>query len=80
MKLGILAVLAASLAAAGCATTEADSSAPKAAARLPHEVEAPTGSNMRRRTPLESQGGEVKTMSREELERNQARPATGVPR
>ena len=85
IKLSIAATLAlATLAATGCATTE--SSDPKGARALPHELEATTGSNMRRRTPLATQGGDVTTVTRDTLEREggagtpgQAPSRTGAP-
>ena len=86
IKHSIAAALAlATLAAAGCATTEpADTS--KGPRALPHELEATTGSNMRRRTPLATQGGDVTITTREQLERegagipgNTAPSRTGAP-
>ena len=77
IKHSIAAALAlATLAATGCASTEpADPS--KGPRALPHELEATTGSNMRRRTPLATQGGDVTTIKRDDLER-QGGAATGT--
>jgi len=79
-KHSIAAALAlATLAAAGCATTESNDTTPKAARALPHELEATTGSNMRRRTPLATQGGDVTTISRDDLERQGGAPTGTTP-
>jgi len=79
-KHSIAAALAlATLAAAGCATTESNDTTPKAARALPHELEATTGSNMRRRTPLATQGGDVTTVTRDDLERQGGSPQSGSP-
>jgi len=79
IKHSIAAALAlATLAAAGCATTEpADTS--KGPRALPHELEATTGSNMRRRTPIATSGGDVTTMSRDDLERQGGTPSSTSP-
>ena len=86
-KHSIAAALAlATLATAGCATTESNDSTPKAARALPHELEATTGSNMRRRTPLATDGGDVTKVTRDDLERQGGTPSgstgpsrTGTP-
>ena len=79
IKHSIAAALAlATLAATGCASTEpADPS--KGPRALPHELEATTGSNMRRRTPIATSGGDVTTMSRDDLERQGGTPSSTSP-
>ncbi|WP_171095354.1 hypothetical protein [Usitatibacter rugosus] len=78
IKLSIAATLAlATFAAAGCATTES-ADTPKGARALPHELEATTGSNMRRRTPLATQGGDVTVINRDQLEKEGGGVSTNV--
>ena len=78
IKHSIAAALAlATLAATGCASTEpADNS--KTPRALPHELESTTGSNMRRRTPLATQGGDVTVINRDQLEKEGGGVSTNV--
>ena len=79
IKHSIAAALAlATLAATGCATTETADTSSKATRALPHELEATTGSNMRRRTPLATQGGDVTVINRDQLEKEGGGVSTNV--
>ena len=76
----IAAALAlATLATTGCASTEPADNSKAAPRALPHELESTTGSNMRRRTPLATQGGDVTTVKRDDLERQGGAPSSSSP-
>ena len=75
-----LALAFAAFAAAGCASTDTkDASTSNAPRALPHELEATTGSNMRRRTPLATSGGDVTVIKGEDLEREGAAKSSTPP-
>lgn len=84
--IAIASISLASLAVAGCATTETTDTAQKGTRLAPHELESVTGSNMRRRTPLATSGGDVTVTTRDQLERegagtpgNQSPSRSGAP-
>jgi outer membrane receptor protein involved in Fe transport len=77
----LAATLTLAAALAGCASADSNQAS---ASREPHvkshDLEATTGSNMRRRTPLATSGGDVQTINRDELEREAGRIGQNPPR